>query len=147
MIYRDLHNLVSDSSEEECNRIVALLRIWLDSCWLKLGSFYNNDVSLLKYKAMKKNLIDHSLMVYQFLHHCFIFKKWYIIIRKGSQFQSTRLHSDFNQCNCTVALFFRDIQYQIAHIVDIIQYYSIDVKVMHFFFGKWDNGFFCPWIK
>ena len=80
-------------------------------------------------------------MIYQVLYHCFIFKIWYIMIRKGSQIQSTRVHSDFKHCNCDVTLLFRDIQYQ---IVQVVGYHPILLnwcQVTHFISsGNGDTG-------
>ena len=59
MIYLDLCNLVLNISEEECDSTFLLIQTWVDSYWLKLGSFSNNYVSFLKYEAMMKNFIDH----------------------------------------------------------------------------------------
>ena len=58
MIYHNLRNLVLDILEEECDITVALIKLQVDSNWLKQVSFSNNDESLLKYEVMIKNLMD-----------------------------------------------------------------------------------------
>ena len=58
MIYRNLKNLILDSSEEEYDSTVALIKLQVDSCSLKMGSFSNNDVSLLKSEKTMNNPID-----------------------------------------------------------------------------------------
>ena len=75
-------------------------------------AFIRKVISL---NAIKLTL--HYLIIYKVLHRHFIFKKRYIIIRKESQFQSTRVHSDFKLCNCAVAFFFCAIQCQIVQVV------------------------------
>ena len=56
------------------------------------------------------------------------------MIRKGSQSQSTRVHSDFNQCNCYVTLLLQYIQYQSSQVVgyhpillNLFQSYSFSI--------------------
>ena len=41
------------------DRTAALIKIRVNSPWLKLGSLSNNYVSLLKYEATMNNLIDN----------------------------------------------------------------------------------------
>ena len=48
MIYHDLWNLVLDSSEKDWDSTVALLKLEVDSCWLKMVSFSNDYLSLIK---------------------------------------------------------------------------------------------------
>ena len=76
------------------------------------------QVSLLKDVL----IIFYYLMIYRVLHRWLIFKQWYMIIGRGSQYQSTRLQLKFKQWDCAVSLFFQAIRYQIAHIVG---YYPI----------------------
>ena len=59
MIYHDLTKLTSDRSKEDFNSTIALLTFQVESNWVKLGSFSNNYVPLLKYKVTIKNLTDH----------------------------------------------------------------------------------------
>ena len=59
MISHGLRNLVLVFLEEDYDSTVALIKIRVDHFWLKLGSFSNKYVSLLKYEATTKNLIYH----------------------------------------------------------------------------------------
>ena len=64
MIYHDLTKLTSDRSKEDFNSIIALLTFQVESNCVKLGSFSNNYVPLLKYEATINNLICNSLIQY-----------------------------------------------------------------------------------
>ena len=76
MTSNELWNLVLDRSEEEVDITVSLLKIWVESNWMKLWYFSNSDVSFLKYESTMNNL-----MVGGSLRYGKILKKNYYILR------------------------------------------------------------------